>query len=517
MEYPKKYNDSKLAFILMIGSMMTLGCNKLHGQLGMTHNGDIEAEAESTISALTMATQAEANTDGIDSDEEAEQQISRMQSDIASKGENITEKVAEINDKEENKAVLLASNGVMLHNINEKNTDTDDTNRTLEQSILEIEGSYITVNCIACHQPVRCTHNMLRTLLDKYNPGYTYGTAFSDKIYSGYPHKEFNLEKDSVITTIFIRFLHRILRGGRKFDRCFRCMNQLDVDELQRTINENTEEIARLEPEIRQEQLLVDLLRYEERNSAENLQAYQRQSAKRMQERAEKEAERAEKEAAQARIVELESQLAMRSNGREQDPITMLAYEALSLVRAGADVEVSLNTAGLTQENRVAVEERIQAPMNEDGVHSFSVTAARGSEGSTEQQADSVAQNRVITIRQSARAQHNNRDIQPVQEERERERRIALNLLRANLPIALISSTTGLSVEEVEDLQRAETIEQITSEIDDMTIIDSIAEEGAINRSEREEASFNDDGVTIVPSITEEDLASIERRLSMNE
>jgi uncharacterized small protein (DUF1192 family) len=31
-------------------------------------------------------------------------------------------------------------------------------------------------------------------------------------------------------------------------------MNQLDVDELQRTIDENTEEIARLEPEIRQEQ-----------------------------------------------------------------------------------------------------------------------------------------------------------------------------------------------------------------------------------------------------------------------
>jgi hypothetical protein len=268
MEYPKKYNDSKLAFILMIGSMMTLGCNKLQGQLGMTHNRDIEAEAESTISALTMATQAEDNTDGIDSDEEAEQQISRMQSDIASKGENITEKAAEINDKEENKAALLASNGVILNNINEKNTDTDDTNRTLEQSILEIEGSYITVNCIACHQPVRCTRNMLRTLLNKYNPGYTYRTAFSDKIYSGYPHTEFNLEKDSGITTIFIRYLQRILRGNRKFDRCFRCMNQLDVDELQRTIDENTEEIARLEPEIRQGQLLVDLLRYEERNSA---------------------------------------------------------------------------------------------------------------------------------------------------------------------------------------------------------------------------------------------------------
>jgi hypothetical protein len=69
----------------------------------------------------------------------------------------------------------------------------------------------------------------------------------------------------------------------------------------------------------------------------------------------------------------------------------------------------------------------------------------------------------------------------------------------------------------VEDLQRAETIEQTTSEMDDMTIIDSIAEEGAINRAEREDSSLDHDGVTIVPSITEEDLASIERRLSMNE
>jgi Fe2+ transport system protein B len=226
--------------------------------------------------------------------------------------------------------------------------------------------------------------------------------------------------------------------------------------------------------------------------------------------------ERAEKEAAQARIVELESQLAMRPTRREQDPITMLAYEALSLVRAGADVEVSLNTAGLTQENRVAVEERLQTPINE-GVHSFSVTAARGSEESTEQQSDSVAQNRVITIRQSARAQHNNRDIQPAQEVKERERGIALNLLSINMPIGLISSTPGLSIEEVEDLQRAETIEQTTSEMDDMTIIDSIVEEGAINRLEREDTSLDHDGVTIVPSITEEDLASIERRLSMNE
>jgi hypothetical protein len=85
------------------------------------------------------------------------------------------------------------------------------------------------------------------------------------------------------------------------------------------------------------------------------------------------------------------------------------------------------------------------------------------------------------------------------------------------MPIGLISSTTGLSIEEVEDLQRAETIEQTTSEMDDMTIIDSIVEEGAINRLEREDTSLDHDGVTIVPSITEEDLASIERRLSMNE
>jgi predicted transposase YdaD len=32
-------------------------------------------------------------------------------------------------------------------------------------------------------------------------------------------------------------------------------------------------------------------------------------------------------------------------------------------------------------------------------------------------------------------------------------RRIALNLLSTNMPIALISSATGLSIEEVEDLR----------------------------------------------------------------
>ncbi|MHA7877934.1 MAG: hypothetical protein ACX93T_03385 [Bacteroidota bacterium] len=430
----------------------------------------------------------------MDSDEEAESNIARIRAEVTAKQSRIADKQQVISANQASRTNLVQRNETLRYNEQNKKQDTQDTLQRMDSNYRKL-GS-ITITCQQCHKNVRCTPAMLQELLEKYDSGY------QDKSYISFRYFMFKRWSWDHKTHVY----------NREFNSCFECLNQEDINNIEKAINENKDSIIALERSIAVDGALLGHLAQEKRKDEENLRAYQNQAAKRQQERAEKEQERAEKEQTQireqqeraekeqahARIAELEAQLAIRSDTPRQNPLTRLVEDVNYLAREGGEFEVNMHTDRLTQEGRAFVAERLQAPANEAGIHSFRLTANR--EAREHQITNTVQMPGLVAVHQNDREQHRRNNQKVQQGILEEKHAIVRNLLAdGNCSIELISGATGLSQEEVEAIQQ------------DMTT--SAEEVGTV---QQEETTDEEDGVMIIPSMTEEEIEALEEALRMS-
>ena len=209
MENIKQYNTVIVGLLSIIVSMATLGCSNLHKPLGM-NGGDSDEEAENYGAFILQEI------------EEDEQAIETAKSEIATKRrkhENLGDKNEYLQRLRDTKKEALDK---ILTQIRKDAAHDDDLMRQ------NCPQCTFYVKCKKCGVSTRLTFSRFKELVNKYRLGYTYDEQYRWFLWWEWGHHKTNYQ----------------------FTKCFKCMDEQDIQGFEKSINKNADALARLEAEI---------------------------------------------------------------------------------------------------------------------------------------------------------------------------------------------------------------------------------------------------------------------------
>ena len=491
----------------MAWSVALLGCNPRNSYLGIMH-----AEEESTASSevsISSSLSTSIVSMQVETEEIQDEFIANKNRLIEEKEQEITATNAEKRNKQLSEDALTQQNEENRNSVVQKNKDTQDTYGEIYKNTSS--SCDFTVTCCNCNKRLDHTQDTLKAVLKKY-----------DMRYLADVEKEYKW-------SIFSGSSYSCTISNRRFRKCFACLNQEDIQQLEKEIRDNETRLGDIQKSIARDDHRLVVLNDDKESLVSDREAYRRQVHRVEIERearvqAENEREEAQNQIEEANRNAFEIEERRRS---EKEARIQAERECEKKDKKIAELEAQLAVMGAkktytegqllheilgdSEEARVAVKRSNDPKVYRCVVKKEENSRAEREKSDTKMPSINESQENIERIEESVQGttravrrignKEDSSESQPKRTSRvdQHLEEVARTLIRSSFPTEVICLATGYTPEQVEALRIAELPQEIVTpreQEDDMTTLTS---HGDIRTQ-----------FTIPPSMEPEELSEVE-------